>query len=439
MPLTKSRWKFGPLDAFDLLLLAGLAATYVAVALAPFSAKKFGDDDFHIEAQNFARFVRGLAAWSDLALARAPLPSLYYTIPYLIVPPTADDNAFWLAGFLWTAVWMGVSLWLVRRAAGYVAGPLAGKIAGVLVLAAPFSVYYGWGIVAEPCAYLGLALFVYGWSAFRAADAPGDSGERFARLGYAGIVIFLGSRPNGILMVPVALAAALVLRRRATGEAKREAGFALGCVAWSLAASLAFFVFAKALPGRKDTTRQLSHLTHILMQGAFQFRDEPFDWRFWRDGSRQGSADFAGYLQKYADLGAVEQATQRPIVDIRLEWLASDLAAHPLRGLRQAVVRALYGQFTFVNSVPGGAAGYTVFHVLVNLCNLVLLVASARFLYVRRRFLVEYWPLWGPLLALLVFHSFTYMEPRYLFPIRVCTAVMAAAALAQRRSADVEG
>ena len=43
--------------------------------------------------------------------------------------------------------------------------------------------------------------------------------------------------------------------------------------------------------------------------------------------------------------------------------------------------------------------------------------------------LINYWLFWGVIVALLIFHGLTYMEPRYMFPARVALYIMSAAGL----------
>jgi hypothetical protein len=67
--------------------------------------------------------------------------------------------------------------------------------------------------------------------------------------------------------------------------------------------------------------------------------------------------------------------------------------------------------------------------VVINVVNMVLLAAAISAFWLRRKDWLSLWPLWGTYLALLLFHAFSYMEPRYLFPARVVVAVMGAVAL----------
>src|ERR1700737_1291898 len=70
------------IDKFDVMVLILLLATFIGVAILPFSPKKFGDLVFHREGKALALAVRGAGPWDEVRIARAPAPVLYYAIPY---------------------------------------------------------------------------------------------------------------------------------------------------------------------------------------------------------------------------------------------------------------------------------------------------------------------------------------------------------------------
>ena len=76
-----------------------------------------------------------------------------------------------------------------------------------------------------------------------------------------------------------------------------------------------------------------------------------------------------------------------------------------------------------------GVWGYVLFHLAVNAFTIVLMIGSVLFVATHRHTLLDYWVLWGPWLALTVFHVMTYAEARYLFPSRPGLVLMASAAL----------
>ena len=141
------------------------------VALLPFAPSKYGDRDFHTEAQALAGALQGSSRWSDVHIFRAPGPVLYYAGPYLLVPHGSPENRFWLAGFLWTVLWSIVAALLIRRAAQGFAGKMAGRISVLLLIANPLWAYYGFGINGEVQAFVGLAIAAFAWVRLRSREA----------------------------------------------------------------------------------------------------------------------------------------------------------------------------------------------------------------------------------------------------------------------------
>ena len=85
-----------------------------------FKAKPPGDTDFHIEAKSLSAALRGETPWTSVAMTKAQAPVVYYAIPYLFIKQGSSDDDYWRGGVFWTALWMGVSQLLLRRAAARV-------------------------------------------------------------------------------------------------------------------------------------------------------------------------------------------------------------------------------------------------------------------------------------------------------------------------------
>lgn len=398
-------------DRFDALTVAALAACWVVVGALPFRTSRFGDGNFHREAKILALAVQGAGSWSSLTASRGPAPVAYYAVPYLLAPPGSDDSRYWRLGAAWNLAWMAVSLLLIRRTAAEVGGATAGKAAVGLALATPFWIYYAYGITAEAPAFVGAAAAAYGWT------------RRSAWLTGAGLTLFVLSRPNGVLVAAIALAASCWRREHARTLALAGGG--------ALAAALVAALVVRLLPGKPVAPGQADNLAWVALQGSFQYRDEPWDWRYWDDKTRQGSRDYQAWVQELNHLE--RRAKQEGTTAARLEWqwVAGDLWEHPWLRLRMAAVRLLALHVTLVSSVGpaafGGRGVYTAFHVAVNAMNAVLAVGSLLFLAARRGTWWDYWALWGPWVALVTVHFLLYAEPRYLLPARPGLLVMAAA------------
>ncbi len=182
------------------------------------------------EAKALALAVRGAGPWSDLQINRAPVPVLYFAIPYIVVSPGADDDAYWRAAFIWTVIWMSISIVLVRRSGEYLGGPAVGKTAALLTLLSPFSVYYSYGILAETPAYLGVVLFTYAYLRWKSRGRELSKSRWDVLLLSLGLSIFVLSRPNSVLLLLLAVLIGAVRLWRGTAGQKREARFVLAAV-----------------------------------------------------------------------------------------------------------------------------------------------------------------------------------------------------------------
>ena len=421
-----------PLDRIDGLLLSILVMEVAALSLLHLGAQRFGDLNFYTEAKALASALRDGAGWSEVAVNQGPAPVVYYAIPFLAVPPGSADRAYWWAAFIWNVWWVMVALWCLRRAAGALAGPAAGMAAGALVLAAPFSVYYSFGIDAEPPAYLGAAILAYAWATRR--ERRQDAAVPW--LGGVGLALFLLSRPNAVLLLAVLGLAILLLSRRPGGRA--DARRMRRLVVLAAAGTIVVTAVARLLPSTAGGSPQLANLSHVLFHGRFQYRSEPFDWRYWDNETRRGSADYSAWARTQDSLVQLARGTGTPISSLRWRWIWKDLREHPGITIQSAGVRLLTLNLAFVNSRSpaafrlGPLSGYVVyglFHLAVNLSWLTVLALCLWHAVRRWGDLASEAPLWGPWVALLTFHIFTYAEARYLFPGQPGLVVLAAGVL----------
>lgn len=406
------------LDRFDAAVVAVVAAALSTLAAWSLGPKRFGDDAFHLGARSLALALRGAGDLHDVLIHRALGPVLYYTIPYLFVPAGAVDTTCWAAAVAWNGLAMCVALLLCRRAAAALAGPRAGLAALVLALGTPHALYYSLGVLAETPAFLGTCVFVYGWIRER------DGGPRW--LMPAGLGLLVLSRPNIALVLPLALAAGLLMRRR-----RREAGQTLRAAAIAGLVVLASSATLAVVATGPKNDEQTDAMAHVAMLGRYQYRTEPWDWRFFDPSTREGSADFAAWRDHARELRREARETGTPLATLRWRWIARDLIEHPWINLRAAAIRLVTMHLSLASSrrpagFPLGALGYAAFHAAVNLVNLLLVVGTLGFLRQRRGRLAELWPLWAPYLALVLFHLVVYVEPRYLFPVRPLTSIMTA-------------
>ncbi len=417
-------------DRLDILAAVCVLASFLAVANLPFTAKRFGDVDIYTDAKTFAGAIRGDAPWSSVGLNRLPFTTLYYAVPYVLVPAGSPDDRYWKASVAWTLPWIAVSLLLIRRVARYMCGEMAGRTAIGLMLLSPFVVYYALGITADAPAWVTTTVFLSGWSQWE--QRPSARAFGLAVLGLAAMVL---CRPNSLLVLACGIGCGLLLLRKRRAQAL----FALGCGIVVLAITLAVGVAESRLRDPAKARPALENLAHVAFHGSFQFRDEPWDWRFWDDDTRRGSVDYAHWVEQRTALKQAAERTGQLVSRLQLQWIARDYAEHPRLRLRIALIRILAFHVSLVNSVQPkefhigplrGRVAWVFFHVLVNMSTFVLIAGALWFLISRRREFLSLWVLWAPWIALLIFHALTYVEPRYLMPARPALAIMAGCAFA---------
>lgn len=423
------------LDRFDYGILLFLIGSYVVVAMLPFAPNKYGDMVFHNEAKALAMAIKGGGPWSSVAFTRAPAPVLYYGIPYLTIPSGASNNAYWLSGFIWTFIWMAISTLIIRRAGALLGGPWIGKLAALLTLLSPFGVYYSYGVLAESPAYIGVVFFIYGFARWQSRDGSSSLFSDKDWLTWVGLSLFILSRPNAILILGLALIAALAISLRKSQGERKEAKFILTNVGLASLIVIISFGIVSALPG----SWQSGNLAHVVFQGRFQYRTEPWDWREWSKANRQGSVDHATWVDESNEIKRRSDETGTPVSNLQRQWILEDIKEHPALTFQMAAIRLVSLHVAVVNSQKpeafklgpfSGRIVYTAFHIIVNSVTFLILLASAWFLLAKRERIIFYWPLWTPWMALLIFHAFTYAEPRYMFPCYPGLVIMAALGLA---------
>jgi len=395
--------------------------------------------EYHPPAKALAAAIRGAGSWQGVHVSEFPFPVLYYAIPYLAVPPGSPDRTYWAAALIWMAAWVSACVLLLRRTAEHIGGPLAGKLAAALTLAPPFVVYYSFGVAAEVPAWVGATLLAYGWVRC-AVDGQGDGLTRGGLVaGLAGSTILILSRPNVVLIVALAAGAAIVLRTRPDVQSRRQMRFAAACATAMAAVVLGGFALTRH-PGRSPSaTPQGSELAHVVFHGRFQYRWEPWDWRFWGRETRHGSKDYAAWSRQLAYLERVSAQRGVDLGQLEWQWALNDVRHHPALALRSGLVRLLALQVALVNSRPpdafhvgpvGGRVIYIAFHVFLNALSLLALSLAIWAVVSKPLRLAQWWPLWAPWAALTLFHALIYAEPRYLLPGRPGITVLAGVALA---------
>lgn len=399
----------------------------------PFKAKPFGDDTFHVEAKNMARYIKGTVSYDKITITKAPGPVIFYTLPYLIAPSNATDNQLWVYATLFTFLIVTISLLLVFRIGSSLFSDEVGLLAILLFFVFPIHCYYSLGILAEVPAFFSLTIALYGWSiAF--ANPKQKKGWVLLTLGIWFLIL---NRPNTMLILGLGfliIAYAFFKRKDFFKAYGKQLALTFCCVGLLGYGTLHL---AKVITGTKSNQNQESLLYYVAHIGRFQFREEPTDFRFWDNDNRANSKDYQNWEKSGSELSTIMAATHKSSTEVYKEFLINDALEHPFLFTRQFFVKCFYGHVYFINSVQPkdfhlgpirGATAYWFFMLLINCINLLLIFGVFVFLF-KEKNLINYWPFWAVILSLLIFHGLTYMEPRYMFPSRVALYIMSAAGL----------
>ncbi len=398
----------------------------------PFKVKMYGDLDFHNESKIVSQVVWAKLPANTIAITKAPGPVLFYSIPYILAGPSATDNGLWIAGVLWNLLWLMIALILLKDTAFIIFGNIAGISAVLLAMLVPVHLYYGLGILAETMAFVGYGLFAYGtvkvftstiyhWKALWIV--------------IAGFFFLVTARPNALLLLAI-IPLFLIWYFWKKKNSGNFISFKKYSYAWVIACFIVFifYIGIKSLPGNKVNASQESYFTFVAHLGRFQFRTETWDWRFWDNNIRSDSKDYIAWCKSSEELKIEMTNKGLSQNNVYGKWVLNDALTHPIMVAKQFFVRLLFGNFLQVSSIKpekfkigtiGGAWLFNSVFILVNLLNILILVSAIYFFvqYIKSKPYLIF--LIAPVIALVIFHGFIYMEQRYLYPVRPFFLLMA--------------
>lgn len=399
----------------------------------PFKVNPLGDFTFHQESKNLALFIKGKVSYDNVIITRAPGPILFYAPVYLLAPVDASDSELWMYGVMFIFNVNIMSLLLIFRISAAFFSKEVGLLSVLFFFIFPIHFYYSLAIIGEPLAFFSLALAIYGWSI--ALDEPNK--KRGWILLTLGMWLLILNRPNVILLLGILLLVigySFFKNKLFYATYGKKLGYTFLTV---LIMGIGVLQFTKWINGTKSGGSQESLFYYVTLQGRFQFREEPTDFRFWESDNRPDSKDYQNWIKKGEDLGIIISETNRSYNDVYREFIINDALDHPFLFTRQFLVRVFYGHITIISKVQPqqfdlgpfkGSFGFWTFLLIINSINLLVLVGALLFLFQEKN-LIQYWIFWGIWVALLVFHGLTYMEPRYIFPSKVALYSMSAAGL----------
>ena len=422
------------IDKADIVLSIVTLLIFTLFVFSPVKPKKFADKNFHRETKNWVNIIFTDDSWNSFYIKKAPGPDIYYLIPYALIGPSGSKQHYWFAGIAWNGIFMVLAVLLVKRIASLLFDYKVGVFSGILMLIFPIHIYYALGINGESMVYVSFILLLYGgikWS--RTADKPLNSTGWWCFL--LGSLLLMSARLNFVVIIPVILLFLLITIRKKNSVDLRK-GLLIYCLLLGLF-MIATRVSLNNLPGNKGKDYHNNYGAYVLHMGRFQFREEPWDWRFWEGDIRGDSRDYINWKKSKETLfGQINDTGGRQLHSIYNSWVINDYISHPLMALRQFIVKTVYGNVFIVNSFQPqnfrfgplrNITGYFIFHFLVNSVNLLLIIGFIGFIWKNRKFMMnDYWLIPVLFLTFVGFYSLTYMEPRYLFPIRVLYIITAA-------------
>ena len=420
-------------DKADFMLTLGTLCIFITLVFAPLKPKKMGDGNFHVETKKLIEVLFAGGDWNSFKITKAPGPNLYYAIPYALKGISGEDHDYWLAGIIWNLIFMILAVLLVKRIGSQLFGREAGIFAAVLMLLFPVHIYYAMGINGESMVYISFILLLYGGVKWfkEGGQALKSRGWWYFLLGSISLIL---ARLNFVVIVPL-LILFLLAKVKVKNPGHLRRGLLIYCF-FIVVFAVALRITLNQLPGNKGHHYHDNYSAYVLHLGRFQFREELWDWRFWQSELRSGSQDYIQWMENEKSLNEKIEVEGRLYSKVYHEWVIDDYLSHPFMTLKQFLVKAIYGNIFIVNSLQPdsfsfgpikGETGYFLFHAIVNIVNLFIIIGFLGFIWTQREVLLNtYWLILILFLSFIGFYALTYMEPRYLFPVRVIYMVTAA-------------
>ncbi|RZJ25251.1 MAG: hypothetical protein EOO48_13805, partial [Flavobacterium sp.] len=312
----------------------------------PFKAKPLGDITFHEEAKNMALYLKGYVPADKVVITKAPGPVLFFTIPYLFAPHDASDDLLWMYGVSFTFLAVMAAMMLIFKIATAFFSREVGILSLFVFFVFPIHCYYSLGIIGEGAAFFSIALALYGWS--KVYFNPKDfKGWCWFVMGFLFLIL---NRPNAMLAIGfffVVLAYAYFWKKEFFKV------FAKPIFLSAVVISVLFIgtmQIAKKITGSASSP-QADYFYYVALQGRYQFRDEPTDFRFWDNTKRGDSKDYQHWREKYGELERKIISSGESTAKVYGEFLTDDIISNPWHTFRQFCTRIFFGNVFIINSV----------------------------------------------------------------------------------------
>ena len=407
------------------IIIVSQLILFVVLLLSPIKPKPYGDPDFYPEAKQLSLMIKGEHFEEPLIIDKAPLPSIFYTVPFLFV--NGAESNYWWAAVFFNMFFIILGVYSFVKGIELLRGKKAAFLALGLICIFPMHIYYSLGINAEVFAFSFVAIAIYQFIKF-------SKQEQISSMifGFVFLLLAFFARPNAVIVLPVLIVVACLFWVKTKKSA--SAWLAGMSIATLIIFQLSMAAIENVQKKHLEGNAQKGYLAYVVNLGYYQFRDEPWDWRYWQNTHRKGSVDYKNWKNSFAELNELRDSDSLSATLLIKKYYITDLKERPLSFIGQCLIKAAYGQIFIINSKPmkgfakfsqNGLPEYIFVHLMINLVNIALIILSILFFIRMPKNDLLYWILFSIWFGILIFPSVSYMEPRYLFPSRIVLVAFA--------------
>ncbi|MGV8995192.1 MAG: hypothetical protein ACOH1O_13915 [Flavobacterium sp.] len=387
------------------------AFTCLIFFFLPFKPKPFGDGEYNEGTINLIEFILNNFS-GNVRIDKGLFTLIYYLLPYSIVYYFKTASFYFAAGAVFNCLTTCLAVKYIFKAFELMSFSSKTKLIILVLLSLfPIHIYYAFGVLAEPPAFLIVSLFVYFWIK---TSYIGDFSTKNLFLLAILNVALVGVRPN---LLPFVAAFLIIIL------------FAKFC--WRskmiyMATFFSFFFllfFAEKAINNTDGEFKKKVFRYQILWSRFELRDEPYNWLPQHGQDEFASSDYLNNLKKRAELDNIIEVNEYDPTSYYLKWVLNDIKENPFLTLRQYSLKFFQGQSFIISPLMKSDKSPMIkygIHLFINSINFILIFSSIFGLLILYRnnqtlLLLPFFFLWGwSLLYIFIFHS----EQRYMFPAR---------------------
>lgn len=377
----------------------------------PFKPKPFGDGEYHEGTINLIEFILNNFN-GNVRVDKGLFTLFYYLLPYSLVYYFKSSALFYVAGAIFNCLATCIAVKYIFKTFDIIGFAAKTKFFIIALLSLfPIHIYYSYGVLAEPAAFLIVALLVYFW--VKIVYYKAFSSKNLFILALLTVAL-IGVRPN---LLPFSILFILLI-------AFVDINLKSKIIYISTLLCCAFLLFSaeKAINNTDGEFKKKIFRQQILWS-RFELRDEPFNWLPQHGQDEFASDDYLNNLKKRAELDSIIETNNFDPTSYYLKYVLTDIVENPALTLRQYSLKFFQAQSFVITPLMKSKKSSIIkfgIHIFINSINLTLILSSIIGIYLlyKSNQLVLLMPLlllWGwSILYILIFHS----EQRYMFPSR---------------------